>query len=194
MGKLGVALLGLVAILLAILFWKNSRFGVPSPDYRVLEEDGAFELRAYPSLTLVSTPMPGTDGEEGSAFMRLFRYISGSNEAEQKVSMTTPVLTEPVDGGLRMSFVVPEDVAAEGAPTPLAAEVALTTFEGGRFAVYRFSGSWERSRLDGAAAELSTWIEERGLTPAGEPIVAGYDPPFMPPFLRRNEILVRVEP
>ena len=36
-------------------------------------------------------------------------------------------------------------------------------------------------------------IEERGLRPVGEPIFARYNPPFMPWFLRRNEVLVQVE-
>lgn len=49
-----------------------------TPDYKVLAQDGKFEVREYPTLTLVRTA--SGDGD----FMRLFRYISGGNEAEQK--------------------------------------------------------------------------------------------------------------
>jgi len=37
---------------------------------------------------------------------------------------------------------------------------------------------------------LFEWIKKRGLEPAGEPIFARYNPPFMPWFLRRNEVLI----
>jgi hypothetical protein len=36
-------------------------------------------------------------------------------------------------------------------------------------------------------------IEKRGLKSIGEPVWARYDPPFMPWFLRRNEVLIPVE-
>jgi hypothetical protein len=41
--------------------------------------------------------------------------------------------------------------------------------------------------------QLMSLIQEQGLRPVGEPIFARYNPPFMPWFLRRNEVLVQVE-
>jgi hypothetical protein len=35
-------------------------------------------------------------------------------------------------------------------------------------------------------------MRQKGLEPAGEPIFARYNPPFMPWFLRRNEVLIPV--
>jgi hypothetical protein len=40
---------------------------------------------------------------------------------------------------------------------------------------------------------LLTWIEERGFKQTGDPVWARYNPPFMPWFLRRNEILIPVD-
>jgi hypothetical protein len=40
---------------------------------------------------------------------------------------------------------------------------------------------------------LKNFIRDRGLTVVGEPVFARYDPPFMPWFLRRNEIQIEVE-
>ena len=38
------------------------------------------------------------------------------------------------------------------------------------------------------ARALRAWLSGRGLAPVGEPIVARYDPPWTPWFLRRNEV------
>ena len=62
--------------------------------YRVVSSDGAFEVRDYADLTLVTTAMRfDAQGNDGS-FSRLFRYISGDNRQQQKVAMTTPVFME----------------------------------------------------------------------------------------------------
>ena len=101
--------------------WKvTARGAYESAEYKVVESDGAFEIREYPELTLVTTSTKfETQGNDGS-FMRLFRYISGSNDAEQKVAMTTPVFmqrdAEDIAG--KMSFVLPKEVAEQGAPKP----------------------------------------------------------------------------
>ena len=43
-------------------------------------------------------------------------------------------------------------------------------------------------------AELRTAMAKAGLRAEGEPVWARYDPPFMPWFLRTNEILVELAP
>ncbi|HCN81536.1 MAG TPA: SOUL heme-binding protein, partial [Verrucomicrobiales bacterium] len=37
------------------------------------------------------------------------------------------------------------------------------------------------------------WIDEQNLTLMSVMEKASYDPPFTPPFMRRNEILVRID-
>jgi hypothetical protein len=37
-------------------------------------------------------------------------------------------------------------------------------------------------------------MEKAGLRAVGEPVWARYDPPFMPWFLRTNEILIEIVP
>lgn len=175
----------------AVAAFRYSRTAYESPDYEVQLEDGPFEIRTYPAMTLVSTP---TDRRSASdeGFQRLFRYISGENSAEQKISMTTPVLMSETEDGGRMSFIAPREMAAEGAPAATNEQVRLETMEGGLFAAFRYSGRLNSARIDEAEQELLRWAEEQGLETVGEPIAAGYDPPFTPPMLRRNEILLRL--
>jgi hypothetical protein len=186
---LGVALVGTVVLAL------TTRAGYESAAYEVIESDGKFEIREYPDLVLVATDSKmDSQGRDGS-FMRLFRYISGANEAEQKIAMTTPVFMggEIGEADGSMGFVVPKEVAAKGAPAPKGEDVELRVRKGGRFAVIRFSGQLDSELAQEKEAELRRWMGRRGVEGKASAEAAGYDPPFTPASLRRNEILIRLK-
>ena len=188
-----LASLILIAVV-AFLGWTLvSRTAYESAEYSVIEKDGSFEIRQYPDLMLVTTKTESDlQGNDGS-FMRLFGYISGANEKEQKVSMTTPVFMESGEEATgQMGFVIPKQVASSGAPQPSAADVKIRKREGGRFAVIRFSGRLDSKSAEKQEAKLREWIAEKRLECEDEAEQAGYDPPFTPPFLRRNEVLIRL--
>lgn len=172
----------------------TARAGYESAEYQVIESDGNIEIRDYPDLMLVATNSKiDTQGRDGS-FMRLFRYISGANESKQKIAMTTPVFMEGDVGqsAVSMGFVMPKEIAAEGVPEPTSDDVEIREREGGRFAVIRFPGRLDSTTAKEQEAKLREWMESRGLE--GESIAesAGYDPPFTPGPLRRNEVLIRL--
>jgi hypothetical protein len=52
--------------------------------YKVIEADGAFEIRHYERLVLVSTNMPDGMGSASAPFYKLFDYISGNNDKTEK--------------------------------------------------------------------------------------------------------------
>lgn len=185
----GVAIAGTLAWAMA------AAAGYESAEYEVVESDGAIEIREYPDLTLAATDSEmDAQGRDGS-FMRLFRYISGANEAEQEIAMTTPVFMEGETGksDRSMGFVLPKEVAAKGAPVPKREDVKLRKRKGGRFAVIRFSGRLDSKLAKEQEAKLRVWIESRGLEGHDSAEAAGYDPPFTPPPIRRNEILIRLK-
>jgi DNA gyrase inhibitor GyrI len=182
---------------LAYTAWKlTSRSAYESAEYSVLETDGSIEIRDYPDLMLAATEMGSrTDGGDGS-FGRLFRYISGGNENKQKVAMTTPVFMEPKSENAagQMAFVIPKEVAEASIPKPASNQVEVTQRPGGKFAVIRFAGSADAETRKPQLAKLEAWVSQQGLTAEGEPEMASYDPPWTPGPLRRNEILIRIEP
>ncbi len=172
---------------------KLTRAGYESAGYQVVRRSGSFEIRDYPALTLVSTPMTATQPTDDNSFLRLFRYIGGANEAEAKIAMTTPVFSDQGGTNRQMSFVIPKKVAATGAPKAKRDDISVQTRAAGRFAVYRFSGSSGVERAASARGRLTDWIAAEKLQPIDEPVMANYDPPFTPVFLRRNEVMVRVK-
>lgn len=181
---------------------------VEEAKYSVVRSEDRFELRKYESHILAETTVDGEFEDAGSAaFGRLFKYISGDNKQQQKVSMTSPVgqvpssekieMTSPVgqqaqDGKWNISFMMPASFTLETTPEPKDSAVFIRQVPARHVAAIRYSGFWSEKGYRLNLAKLGEWIEEAGLQAIGEPVWARYDPPFMPWFLRRNEILVPV--
>ncbi len=190
--------LGIAVFIVALAFvgWKlTARGAYESAEYTVLKSDGAFELREYPDLMMATTNMKFQNQGGDGSFGRLFQYISGSNEEKQKVAMTTPVFMEPEtqDSQGQMGFVIPKKVASGNIPQPANGKVELTKRLGGQFAVIRFSGRLNPEIIEQQQSKLRGWIDGQDLAADGEAEVAGYDPPWTPGPLRRNELLIRLK-
>ena len=188
--------IGFLAVLAALACSVSALAGYESAPYEVIESDGNIEIREYPDLVLASTEAKfEARGNDGS-FMRLFRYISGNNESEQKIEMTTPVFMQPdsQESNGKMGFVMPQEIAEAGAPAPKASDVTIRKREGGRFAVIRFSGVMDAKKAEAQEAKLREWLKARSLQCEETSERAGYDPPFTPGPLRRNEVLIRLKP
>lgn len=131
----------------------------------MLESDSPFETRKYPDLMLATTSVQfESQGDDGS-FMRLFRYISGANDHEQKVAMTTPVFMEPESQNTQgqMGFVIPKKVTEQRVPEPSNDNVQIRKRAGGRFAVIRFAGRMNSESLAKAENKLRKWMNDKGL-------------------------------
>ena len=177
--------------------------------YTVIEKKDDFELREYPSFIVAETYVKGdfeTVGNEG--FRRLAAYIGGENIKNESISMTSPVtqeaqsekiaMTAPVTqekkGNLwRITFMMPLKYTMDSLPRPNDERINLRREPPKVVAVIRYSGTWGRDRYEEYEAKLLSWIDGSGWKRTGEPIWARYDPPFMPWFLRKNEIMLPVE-
>lgn len=185
--------LSIVVLTGAFAFVATSRAGYETASYEIVKKDGSFEVRDYAAITVVSTSMKG--GGENGSFGRLFKYISGENASAQKIAMTTPVFMPASGSGDPevMQFVVPAAVAGAGAPPPADPSVKLSQMKGGKFAVLRYNGRSNAGDRVGKLALLRARIAKEGLQATGDPVYAGYDPPWTPAPMRRNEVLLRVK-
>lgn len=179
-----------MALVLASAGCSTTRVGYESAPYQLVRAEGDFEIRDYPALALVETPMAG-DGDNPS-FGRLFRFISGNNEAGQKISMTTPVFMDGAATSRSMAFVMPAKLELARVPKPTDVAVGVREFPPGRFAVLRVSGRRTATNEAQALTRLQTWMAAQGLSASSQPVYAYFDPPWTPPFLRRNEVMLRI--
>lgn len=195
---------------LSLLLGAANAMAIEEAPYNVTQKDGEFEIRDYASHIVAETSVDGDLEAAGSkAFNILFGYISGANRSREKVDMTTPVsqrstsekidMTAPVGqqrnlGRWVVSFMMPADYTMETLPEPENPEVRLREVPARRMAAVRYSGFWNEKNYLKNKSKLEKWIDENGLRVLGEPIWARYNSPFTPWFLRRNEVLIPVQP
>lgn len=179
---------GVAALLVAC---GATRVGYESAPYKVTRSDAEFEIRDYPALQVASTKRAGSNDRD-ERFMRLFRYISGSNESNQKIAMTTPVFMDQTAERQEMMFVLPESLGTS-APAPSGDAVSVKTIPARKMAVLRYSGSDSRDKEQAMEKQLRASLAAAGIQTAGEALFAYYDPPWTPSFARRNEVLIPVQ-
>ena len=158
-------------------------------------------VQLEPVVAVVETQVVASRRDAaGDAFRSLFNYISGNNDASLKIPMTSPVAQiyagrerDNVSGKWAVRFFLPKDLSAEAIPEPLQLGVNIVTLSAQRFASVSFKGTQNDKKVAKNRARLREFIAQNGYRVSGQPVYAFYDPPFVPWFLRDNEILLPIE-
>ena len=182
---------------------------VERPVYSVELAAQPFEVRDYGPAIVAAVRVTGSRSDAVNAGFRILAaYIFGANQGLRKIAMTAPVaqsagekiaMTAPVqqiggDGAWEVSFTMPAAYTLDALPQPKDGRIHLSTVPARRVAVVSFSGFWTDANLRSHESDLAAFIRARGLTPAGAPVYAYYDPPWIPWFLRTNEVQVPLAP
>ena len=192
--RMKIVLLGIgvvVSVAALLVACGATRAGYESAAYTVKKDYGSFELRDYPSMTVAATQAGGGAGKD-ERFMRLFRYISGTNADKKKIAMTTPVFMDQAAERQEMMFVLPKDLTGR-APASGGEDVNIKTIPARTMAVLRYHGTDSRELEKSMEQKLRSALAAAGMKTAGEALFAYYDPPWTPSFARRNEVLIPVE-
>lgn len=179
------------------------------PTYRILKKEGKYELRAYDPYISAQVQINARDHNQAAyrGFSPLANYIFGSNTSREKISMTSPVsakaasekiaMTSPVtvrgSENYVVSFVMPKQFTLESLPIPDDERISFVQNPERVIASVHFRGAFRQGNFDKHIHLLRKWIEHKGWRELSEPIIAGYDPPFIPAFLKHNEILIEIE-
>ncbi len=202
----------LITVLTTICLSACSIFGIRSanePHYQVLTEEGAIQIRHYPSLVVAQTEVNADyKNASGLAFQRLAGYIFGNNKKQQAITMTAPVIqqqqaekltmTAPVmqqkSGAVWvMTFMLPQGYTLSTAPEPLDSAVLIQETPNKKVATLRYTGSLSEQGIEQKSAELTDWLSHQHYQTISPPRSAAYDPPWTLPFLRRNEVHIDIE-
>lgn len=196
----------LTAGAIAIVVLGGEGMAYESPTYRVVDRLGEIEIREYEPYLVAETTVDGDlEGAGNRGFRVLAKYIFGDNRGMRKIAMATPVSQEISEGTkismtapvtqekagdkYRIQFVMPAEYSREDLPEPNDPRIAIREVPARRFATVRYSGTWSKRNYEEHLERLLHTLSAEGYEPLGEPIWARYNPPFMPWFLRRNEIL-----
>ena len=182
--------------------------------YAVVQSNPVYEIRKYEPYIVAEVIVPGPETEAGNqAFSLLGGYIFGKNKGERKLEMTAPVVQTPVttatstkiemtapvvqtptSNGFLVQFMMPSAYTLATLPEPLDAKVKLREVAGKTVAAHTYSGSWSQNNYDEHLAILKEALVKAGVKTQGEPLYSRYNAPFVPWFLRKNEIWFNVQP
>ena len=157
--------------------------------YETLFSDDEFEIRLYePVLKAKTYSHKGSNNNFG----KLFRYISGYNEKNEKISMTTPVYMRNEDKGSMMEFVLPSKYDMKNVSMPLSSNVEIYLDEGGHYASVQYGGYSNNNKKLKYTNALIKKLEEHNVEVTGEILYLSYDSPYKF-YGRRNEVIVAVK-
>ncbi len=179
--------------------------------YSVLKKADGYEIRNYSAHIVAQTVIEGIN-VNGDAFNRGFRiiagYIFGGNVRKESIAMTAPVvaqvssekiaMTAPVTASANgtsqtVSFVMPSGYTIATLPIPTDSRIKLVEVPEQKVAVLRFSWYRTDSRFEKMRIKLFADLTRDNIEIIGTPIFAGYNPPWTPPWMNRNEIMVQVK-
>lgn len=207
------------ALFISLFFASQLAMAIEEPSYKVIAKSDTFELRQYAPMLVAETLVDGDMDDAGSTgFRKIADYIFGNNQVQTgtsstKIAMTAPVTMEPQSQKIAMTapvaliptenigaskqwrvhFVMPSQYTMNTIPKPKNADVKLREIPGKLFAVNSFTGFNTQSRIQAKTDELNVWIGQKSLKVLGQTQLARYDPPWVLPVFRRNEVMIEVE-
>lgn len=178
-----------IFLFITLIFSGGIAMAYEEPNYKKVHEAEIYEIRHYNQRIVVQTT--SNDGDNG--FGKLFKYISGSNQGSQKISMTTPVTEIKNNGNRVMHFYLPSEFDQANTPLPSDDNVQISIMEEGYFAVIKYSGRSSDGNFYIHSDILKEELIKNKIEILGDPIKATYNSPFTPYFLRRNEVMYQVK-
>jgi hypothetical protein len=156
--------------------------------YKTMLSEDNFEIREYdPVMKARAYSNTGNNN-----FMKLFRYISGNNEKNQKIPMTTPVYMKEDKNGSLMEFVLPSTLNENNASQPLSQDVELFMDHGGVYASITYSGYSNNKKRNKYTSQLNKKLEKMNIDKIGDFVHVSYDSPYKF-YNRRNEVIIKVK-
>ena len=178
-------------LILTTFFFLNSSIVMSqkyeTQEYKVVDQIDQIEIRYYPSAPMIKVT---SNQSRNNNFGKLFRYIAGNNNNEEKIAMTTPVYMS--DQSKTMEFVLPKKFLSGEIPLPNDDDVEVYISEPKYYAAIKYSGYSNNKKEENYSDELIKTIQNSNLKMLSEYFVLSYDAPTKF-YNRRNEILIQVD-
>ena len=185
----------------------------PEPNWRSVKKEGNIEIREYAPMIVAEVTTTGERYEAiNDGFRILAAFIFGENSVQEKIEMTAPVtqqveqassqkiaMTAPVtqeetgkDNEWKVRFVMPKEYTLDTLPKPNDNRIRILKLPAYETAVIRFSGFNTDKSIANQEKILKEWLEKNNIKGSGKPTYAFYNPPWTPPFMKRNEIMIKI--
>jgi hypothetical protein len=184
--------------------------------YKVIRKMDGYEIRDYEACVVAQTTVTGTYREsQTNGFRAVADYIfgnnipakpvnsmddvveTGSHKGPERIPMTAPVISERNYVGeqkndYKISFVMPSKYNMDTLPAPKNQRIQIRQINGAITAVLKFSGYASERRVFAKRQKLRELLSRDNIRANPGYRLAQYDPPWTPPFMRRNEIMIEL--
>jgi len=169
-------------------FSYSNVMAIEESKYNVVKSNEIYEIRKYSDRLAIQV----ANTNQNNSFQKLFNYISGNNETNEEIKMTTPVTQMKKKGNMTMQFYLPSNFNKDNVPNPSRSDVEIVNIEGGYYAVIRYSGRASDKNFIKHKEILENELKKDNISIVGPAIKATYNGPFTLPMLRRNEAMFKV--
>ena len=163
------------------------------PSYQLLEKINNIEIRQYKEYIVAKTSMPNNvHASDNLMFRTLASYIFGKNAKQEKIPMTTPVSTYVSNDQYNMLFYMLNYKEINNLPKTSDQNIIFEKINLDKCAVIIFSWYTSKDKINKYKNILTDFIKNHGYTTKGPFFLNRYNDPWTLPFLRRNEILIKI--
>ena len=176
----------MVKYLLLLLSLTMFSQGYETQKYEVVKQIENIEIRFYPPSLMAKV-------NSGGGFSKLFQYISGKNDKNQKIAMTTPVHMTNENNKSTMVFVLPSKYTLDNIAAPKDKNIEVYNSKPGYYAAITYGGYSNSEKVKKNHYNLLNKLKTESFKVLNDmPIVLSYNSPYKV-FNRRNEVLVEIE-
>ena len=209
-----MTILFLLIIVIAIIVlwsaWGYFSSRVEQAEYIVIKKMSGYEIREYPAHIVAQTTVKGQYQDAlNEGFRIVAGYIFGNNSKKQSIAMTAPVIeqgagsekismTAPVLATTQgeshvISFGMPKSYTLQTLPEPTDSRVKIIQLPDKKFAAIKFSWLRTNDRIQKMETKLLKLLSQDNVEVLGSPMYAGYNAPWTPPWMTRNEVMVEIK-
>jgi len=202
-------LFALVVVVIGWSLWGYGSSRTEQTEYTIVTSEKEYEVRLYPAHIVAQTVVKGPYQKAlNEGFRIVAGYIFGGNTAKKSIAMTTPVveqqggqtiaMTAPVIADIEgdshtISFGMPRSYTLATLPMPTDPRVRIVTIPERKMAAIRFRWLRTEARVQAKKQELLSALRSASVAVRGTAQYAGYNAPWTPPWMTRNEVLVEID-
>ena len=182
---IGICILAIVSFTGFTYF---SSQNLEKPKYKVLSQDGDYQIRLYQKTLWVEVQVSNTDYKSMSreGFRPLANYIFGGNVEKKSMSMTASVSIVEDSSSPSMRFYMPSDRNVDNLPKPNKKEILFVQLPERKLATYSFGGILDQKKKIDALKKLRTWCHKNKIQIKSPAEVFGNNAPYE--VIRNNEV------
>ena len=179
----------ILSIIILGLIITSKGMAYEEANYEVVKKNEIYEIRKYSDRLAIEVEI----SNQGSSFRKLFNYISGNNENNEEIKMTTPVTQIEKKGSMTMQFYLPSRFNKDNIPSPSNSDIKILNIKSGYYAVITYSGRASDKNFIKHKNILEKELIKNGILILGPPIKATYNSPLTLSLLRRNETMFEIK-